>query len=143
MAFKSHYLIIQHLAKDASLSAAVGGRLVVYPEMGYMSDNLPSPYIVVKREACNNVRQTKDDGNEGRLDVDTVSVLVVASDDLQLCNVAGMVRNCLASIDLPYTDGSVGLTLDGYTVSDDGNNYDPDTGKMHTTLRFVCDMIIN
>lgn len=125
-------LFYDALREDTYILGATQGRIynTVYPEVETGDDKIP--YIIIAHEGVQNQSESKDQPGEGSVDIETISVLIVAGDREPLADLTWQVRDCIK-------EASAGWDIYDYTFSAGPVQYDYDKPCHFQTMTYVCE----
>lgn len=132
MSLISDKLFYDALKNDEAIMNVTDGRIynTVYPEENTNAERIP--YIIIFHEGVRNDTESKDSGAEGRIDVETIRLFIVAKERDYLAELTTQVRNCLrkASDDWEMYD---------YTFSAGPVAFDYDKPCHYQSFTYVCE----
>lgn len=127
-------LFYDALREDMYILGATQGRIynTVYPEVETGDDKIP--YIIIAHEGVQNQSESKDMPGEGSVDIETISVLIVAGehDRGPLAELAQQVRNCIK-------EAAADWDIYDYSFSAGPVQYDTDKPCYYQTFTYVCE----
>lgn len=125
-------LFYDALKEDEAIMQVTDGRIynTVYPEENTKAEKIP--YIVIFHEGVRNDSESKDSGPEGRVDIETIRLFIVADERKDLAELSTMVRKCIreASDDWEMYD---------YQFSAGPVAFDYDKPCHYLSLTYVCE----
>lgn len=127
-------LFYHALSHSDPIRRVVGGRIfnTVYPDVETGTDKIP--YIIIAHEGVQNQSESKDMPGEGSVDIETISVLIVAGerDRGPLAELTQQVRNCIRRAAEEWD-------IYDYTFSAGPVQYDMDKPCYYQVFTYVCE----
>lgn len=135
----AHHFFTKALSQSDDIQEATHGNIFIFPCDEELDKNPPKPYIVVANRGTQNSSRCKDEGFDGREDNTTIEILVCADDDEELCSVAQLVRDTIATAMASFDADQfeiLGWWLQYSSYSDNGITFNEYTLNRSTTITY-------